>query len=194
VNVNQHPFRVQLVLSRPLYCGAWRPAAGDGRIQGNEPSTERVIVAVPDAYVAYAAAAMEAAASAAEGWCETSRGSVPRILRRCFELMVERSETLATLMSLENGKALGDARRGGLCGGILPVERGGSGAYLWRSSALPRLVRAGLYRLPADRYLHSHHAVELPRRQHDAKDRGCPCRGLATSAMACASLPRLRVA
>ena len=32
------------------------------------------------------------------------------ILRRCFELMTERSEELAQLISLENGKALADAR------------------------------------------------------------------------------------
>ncbi|MBB4273510.1 NAD-dependent succinate-semialdehyde dehydrogenase [Rhizobium mongolense] len=117
MNVNQHPshpdhdrfgFRS---FSHGLYIGgAWRPAAGRGRIEVIDPSTEAVIVAVPDATVADAAAAVEAAASATEGWRETPPRKRSEILRRCFELMVERSETLATLISLENGKALRDAR------------------------------------------------------------------------------------
>ncbi len=37
------------------------------------------------------------------------RASAREILRRCFELMIERKEMLAELISLENGKALGDA-------------------------------------------------------------------------------------
>ena len=80
------------------------------RIQVIDPSTEAVIAAVPDATVADAAAAVEAAANAAEGWRETPPRKRSEILRRCFELMMERSETLATLISLENGKALRDAR------------------------------------------------------------------------------------
>jgi succinate-semialdehyde dehydrogenase/glutarate-semialdehyde dehydrogenase len=97
--------------SHGLYVGGvWRPAAGEGWIEVIDPSTEAVIVAVPDATVPDAAAAVEAAASAAEGWRETPPRKRSEILRRCFELMVERAETLATLISLENGKALRDAR------------------------------------------------------------------------------------
>ncbi|NKK63630.1 aldehyde dehydrogenase family protein [Rhizobium leguminosarum bv. viciae] len=117
MNVNQHsshpvhdPFGVS-AFSRGLYiAGAWRPAAGEGRIEVIDPSTEAVIASVPDATVADAAAAVEAAASAAEGWRETPPRKRSEILRRCFELMVERSEMLAGLISLENGKALRDAR------------------------------------------------------------------------------------
>jgi succinate-semialdehyde dehydrogenase/glutarate-semialdehyde dehydrogenase len=75
-----------------------------------DPSTEAVIAAVPDATLADAAAAVEAAARAAESWRETPPRKRSEILRRCFELMVERSETIARLISLENGKALRDAR------------------------------------------------------------------------------------
>ncbi|TGS87329.1 aldehyde dehydrogenase family protein, partial [Mesorhizobium sp. M2D.F.Ca.ET.178.01.1.1] len=45
-----------------------------------------------------------------KGWRETAPRKRSEILRRCFELMVERSETLAMLISLENGKGLRDAR------------------------------------------------------------------------------------
>jgi len=97
--------------SHGLYIGGkWRPSS-DGRvIEVADPSTEAVIAAVPDATLADAAAAVEAAAGAATGWRETSPRRRSEILRRCFELMTERAETLAALISLENGKALRDAR------------------------------------------------------------------------------------
>ena len=41
---------------------------------------------------------------------ETPPRKRSEILRRCFELMIQRSETLAALISIENGKALRDAR------------------------------------------------------------------------------------
>jgi succinate-semialdehyde dehydrogenase/glutarate-semialdehyde dehydrogenase len=117
MNVNQHsshpdhdPFGLS-AFSHGLYIGgAWRPAAGESRIEVIDPSTEAVIAAVPDATLADAVAAVEAAASAAEGWREMPPRKRSEILRRCFELMVERSEMLAGLISLENGKALRDAR------------------------------------------------------------------------------------
>ncbi|MDX8504060.1 NAD-dependent succinate-semialdehyde dehydrogenase [Mesorhizobium captivum] len=97
--------------SHGLYIGGkWRPSS-DGRvIEVIDPSTEAVIAAVPDATLADAAAAVEAAAEPATGWRETPPRRRSEILRRCFELMTERAETLAALISLENGKALRDAR------------------------------------------------------------------------------------
>ncbi|CAH1651815.1 NADP(+)-dependent succinate-semialdehyde dehydrogenase [Hyphomicrobiales bacterium] len=97
--------------SRGLYIdGEWRPSRSGNLIQIVDPSTEAVIAAVPDATLDDAAAAVEAAARAAVSWREMAPRKRSEILRRCFELMVERSEMLATLISLENGKALRDAR------------------------------------------------------------------------------------
>ncbi|MBN9018163.1 MAG: NAD-dependent succinate-semialdehyde dehydrogenase [Rhizobiales bacterium] len=97
--------------SRGLYIdGTWRPAAGGRTIPVTDPSTEAVLAAVPDATLDDAASAVEAAAKAAEGWRSTAPRKRSEILRRCFELMIERSEMLATLISMENGKALRDAR------------------------------------------------------------------------------------
>ncbi len=62
-----------------------------------------------DAGVEDAAAAVDAAAAAAAGWAATAPRKRSEILRRCFELMTERAEMLAQLISLENGKALRDA-------------------------------------------------------------------------------------
>ncbi|MDB5552290.1 MAG: NAD-dependent succinate-semialdehyde dehydrogenase [Rhizobium sp.] len=97
--------------SHGLYIGGkWVQASSGRQIEVVDPSTEAVIAAVPDATVEDAAAAVEAAAAAASGWRETAPRKRSEILRRCFELMVERSEMLATLISMENGKALRDAR------------------------------------------------------------------------------------
>ncbi|MGX9146948.1 NAD-dependent succinate-semialdehyde dehydrogenase [Mesorhizobium sp. 128a] len=97
--------------SHGLYIGGqWRPSSDERVIEVFDPSTEAVIAAVPDATPADAAAAVNAAAKAAAGWRETAPRKRSEILRRCFELMTERAETLAALISLENGKALRDAR------------------------------------------------------------------------------------
>ena len=50
------------------------------------------------------------AEAAAEGWRKTSSRERSEILRRWFELMRAHAEELALLISLENGKALPDAR------------------------------------------------------------------------------------
>lgn len=90
--------------------GQWRPSSSSRRIEVVDPSTDAVISAVPDATVEDAMSAVDAAAAAAEGWRNTPPRKRSEILRRCFDLMVERAETLAILISLENGKALRDAR------------------------------------------------------------------------------------
>ncbi|RJG41380.1 NAD-dependent succinate-semialdehyde dehydrogenase [Mesorhizobium sp. DCY119] len=97
--------------SHRLYIGGqWRQSSEDRLIEVIDPSTEAVIAAVPDATPADVADAVDAAATAAPGWRETAPRRRSEILRRCFELMIERSEMLAALISLENGKALRDAR------------------------------------------------------------------------------------
>ncbi|RWD15883.1 MAG: NAD-dependent succinate-semialdehyde dehydrogenase [Mesorhizobium sp.] len=98
-------------VSHGLYIGGrWQPSSEGRVIEVVDPSTEAVIAAVPDATLADAAAAVDAASKAAAGWRETSPRRRSEILRRCFELMTERAEILAALISLENGTALRDAR------------------------------------------------------------------------------------
>ncbi len=54
--------------------------------------------------------AIEAASRAAAGWAATPPRKRAELLRSCFERMVANSEWLAQLISLENGKALADAK------------------------------------------------------------------------------------
>ena len=103
--------RTVLAAAQGLYIGgAWRPPTGGKTIAVLNPSTERVLAQVPDATLEDAAAAIEAAAKAAPEWAASPPRKRSEILRRCFELMNERSEDLAELISLENGKAIRDAR------------------------------------------------------------------------------------
>jgi succinate-semialdehyde dehydrogenase / glutarate-semialdehyde dehydrogenase len=86
------------------------PASDGGRFDVVDPATGEVVASVADGTVEDALAAVAAAEAAAEGWAATSPRARAEVLRRAFELMTDRGEDLARLISLENGKALADAR------------------------------------------------------------------------------------
>jgi len=90
--------------------GTWRPAAAGRRLEVADPATGSVLATVADADTHDATAAVDAAAAAAADWAATSPRSRADLLMRAFHLMQERSEELALLISLENGKSLADAR------------------------------------------------------------------------------------
>ncbi|UOK70693.1 NAD-dependent succinate-semialdehyde dehydrogenase [Ancylobacter polymorphus] len=97
--------------ARGLYIGGhWSWPEACARIPVIDPSNGGVLAEVPDAGVPEAMAAVDAAAAAAPAWRATPPRRRSEILRRCFELMTARAEDLARLISLENGKALRDAR------------------------------------------------------------------------------------
>ncbi len=87
--------------------GEWLPGRG---IPVMNPATASVLAEVPDATVDDALRAVAAAEAAAAGWRATPARQRAEILRRWFTLMTAHAEELATLISLENGKALPDAR------------------------------------------------------------------------------------
>ncbi|CCQ48285.1 aldehyde dehydrogenase family protein [Pseudarthrobacter siccitolerans] len=93
-----------------LIAGSWQDASGGGIVDVINPSDASVITGIADADVENGLAAVDAAAAAFPDWAATPPRRRAEILRRCFELMTERSEQIAHLISLENGKALGDAR------------------------------------------------------------------------------------
>ncbi len=92
-----------------LIGGLWRPAGTGKRIDVIDPSTGKVITSVADAGIEDAMEAVAAAHAAGPGWAGAAPRERSEILRRCFELMIERRDMLAELISLENGKALPDA-------------------------------------------------------------------------------------
>lgn len=90
--------------------GKWVPGSTGKRIEVIDPSTGAPIAAVADASIEDAMAAVKAAHDAGPAWAATPPRKRSEILRRCFELMIERKDMLAELISLENGKALSDAQ------------------------------------------------------------------------------------
>jgi len=96
---------------RELFIGGRSvPASDGGRFDVVDPATGKVLDEVADATVADAVTAVDAAAAAARDWAATPPRERGEILRRAYELMTDRAEDLARLISQENGKALPDAR------------------------------------------------------------------------------------
>jgi succinate-semialdehyde dehydrogenase/glutarate-semialdehyde dehydrogenase len=92
-----------------LIGGQWSSGRA-GTLPVVNPATEDVLAEVADASPEDALEAVGAAAEALPRWSATPPRERAECLRRAFELMTERSEQLARLMVLENGKALRDAR------------------------------------------------------------------------------------
>src|SRR6266849_450712 len=98
-------------LKTELYIGGqWRPASDGAVIEVDDPATEEVIARVASASVADALAAVDAASKALPAWAARPPRERGEILRRAFELIIERKEELARLIVRENGKTLTDAR------------------------------------------------------------------------------------
>src|ERR1700710_2188902 len=95
--------------TQQLIGGQWVDGS-QGSFDVLNPSTGEVLCAVPRAGADDVARAVDAAAGAQPGWAATAPRERGEILRRTFELMIERKEDLARLMSLEMGKSLTDAR------------------------------------------------------------------------------------
>jgi len=90
--------------------GQWRRSSTGNRIEVFDPSTEQLLASVADASEEDARSAVDAAEKAAPGWAAMPPRTRSEILRRCYELMTRDAAQLAELISLENGKALNDAR------------------------------------------------------------------------------------
>lgn len=89
--------------------GKWVRGRVSNRIDVENPSNGEVFATVADASVEDAIDAVDAAAVALPVWASMAPRERAEVLRRCFDLMTERSRQLAELISLENGKALADA-------------------------------------------------------------------------------------
>jgi succinate-semialdehyde dehydrogenase / glutarate-semialdehyde dehydrogenase len=89
--------------------GTWRDGSHGG-FPVLDPATGETLCEVPRAGTDDLHAALAAAAAAQPEWAATAPRTRAEVLRKTFELMTERSEDLAYLMSLEMGKSLTDAR------------------------------------------------------------------------------------
>lgn len=90
--------------------GEWVEATGGGTFDVTNPATGEVIGSMPDGGSADALAAIGAAHGAFKDWSNTTAYERSRLLYRAWELMTERAEQLAELMTIEQGKPLKASR------------------------------------------------------------------------------------
>ncbi|MFF0087171.1 NAD-dependent succinate-semialdehyde dehydrogenase [Streptomyces canus] len=90
--------------------GAWLDAADGATMPVDDPATGEILCHVADAGPKDAKLAEEAAVQAQEEWARTAPRVRSEILRRAYEIIVERTDELAHLMTSEMGKPLAEAR------------------------------------------------------------------------------------
>ena len=90
--------------------GVWTEPQGRGSFGVEDPSTGEILASVADAGPEDGAAALDAAAGAQASWAATPPRARADILRQAFEAVTARAEDFATLMTLEMGKPLAEAR------------------------------------------------------------------------------------
>ena len=90
--------------------GEWVDAADGGTFEVIDPATGAALCAVADATPADGTAALESAVAAQSAFAATSPRNRADMLTGAFELMHERIDDLALLMTLEMGKPLAEAR------------------------------------------------------------------------------------
>lgn len=88
----------------------WR-AAQSGMFSVDNPATGEIVGNAAKADREEAVAALEAASRAFRGWSATTGDERAAILKKAGELVLDRQEELATLLTLEQGKPLNDARK-----------------------------------------------------------------------------------
>ncbi|QHC58035.1 NAD-dependent succinate-semialdehyde dehydrogenase [Rathayibacter sp. VKM Ac-2760] len=97
--------------------GAWVDGSAGGTIDVEDPATGTVIRTIADATPEDGVRALDAAVAAGESWAATAPRTRAEILRRAFDLLQERKNDFALLMTLEMGKpfaeALGEVAYGG---------------------------------------------------------------------------------
>jgi succinate-semialdehyde dehydrogenase/glutarate-semialdehyde dehydrogenase len=105
------PSGVLADVPRDLFlAGEWKPGSGGRRMPVMNPATGKVLAEVADADEDDARAAVQAAQLAQRSWARAPARVRSEILYRAYELMVERTEQLALVMTLEMGKPLAEAR------------------------------------------------------------------------------------
>ncbi len=101
---------VEGVKKQLLVGGEWRDASGGRTIPVEDPSTGETLCEVADAQPEDALAALDAAVEVQADWSKHPPRERGEILRRAFEKIVERTDELALLMTLEMGKPLAESK------------------------------------------------------------------------------------
>jgi succinate-semialdehyde dehydrogenase / glutarate-semialdehyde dehydrogenase len=90
--------------------GEWRDAKEGGTLSVEDPATGESLCEVADGQPEDALAALEAADEAQADWARTAPRQRGEVLRSAFEIITERIDDLALLMTLEMGKPVADSK------------------------------------------------------------------------------------
>ena len=98
-------------VEKRLYIGGeWREAGGGATFAVQDPATGESLCEVADATPDDAKAALDAAVAKQAEWAATPPNERGDILWRAFEMLTERADDLALLMTLEMGKAVAESK------------------------------------------------------------------------------------
>lgn len=118
-----------------LYIGGdWVDGGAGGTIDVRDPATGEVLATIADATPEDGIRALDAAVAAAAEWAATPARTRGELLRAAWELLMERADEFALLMTLEMGKPFAEAKG--------EVTYGGE-FLRWFSEEAPRI--AGRY-------------------------------------------------
>ncbi|TPW91849.1 aldehyde dehydrogenase family protein, partial [Schumannella luteola] len=94
-----------------LYIGGqWIDGEAGGTIDVDDPATGQTLVSIADATPADGIRALDAAVDAAAAWAATPARVRGELLRAAWELLMERADEFALLMTLEMGKPFAEAK------------------------------------------------------------------------------------
>ncbi|TCP51881.1 succinate-semialdehyde dehydrogenase/glutarate-semialdehyde dehydrogenase [Tamaricihabitans halophyticus] len=107
--VNRETAVVDSVNKELFIGGKWQQAEGGKTLPVYDPATGKVLCEVADASVADGKAALDAAVAAQHDWAQVAPRERGEILRRAYQLLVDRKDELGLLMTMEMGKPLAEA-------------------------------------------------------------------------------------
>jgi succinate-semialdehyde dehydrogenase / glutarate-semialdehyde dehydrogenase len=97
--------------ARGLYIdGDWRDASGGAMFGVEDPATGETLCEIADGTPDDARAALDAAVRAQEAWAASAPNERGEILWRAFEMLRDRVDELALLMTLEMGKSIAESK------------------------------------------------------------------------------------
>jgi succinate-semialdehyde dehydrogenase/glutarate-semialdehyde dehydrogenase len=110
ITTSQEQAAVEAVPRQLFVGGEWRDATGGATLAVEDPSTGEALVDVADATPEDATAALDACCAVQAEWAAHPPRERGEILRRAWELIGERADELALVMTLEMGKPIAESK------------------------------------------------------------------------------------